>query len=162
MKVILRNYGIRMTTEEKQIARAQAADMTRTRATAQVPQLPRDIILQPAPRGILVSWGLPAGFSTDIARWRVYKDTENNLYQEMADRGTRQCFVETSAGAAPPVTNVFVSSVNLLGYESNKVQAQGQAAVEAGAPPMPPSPPPTGNTGGGYQGGNNSRSGAKT
>lgn len=153
MKVILRNYGIRMTNEQKQVARAQASDMTRTRSTAQVPSPPRDLILQAAPRGILVSWSLPAGFNTDIAKWRVYKDTESNLYQEMADRGTRQCFVETSAGATPPVTNIFVSSINLLGYESQKVQAQGQAAVEAGAPPMPPSPPPTGSPFGGYTGG---------
>ncbi len=155
MKVILRNYGIRMTNEEKQIARAQAADMTRTRATAQIPSPPRNLILQAGPRGILVSWSLPAGFNTDIFRWRVYKDDENNLYADIADRGIRQCFVETSAGSSPPVTNIFVSSINSLGYESQKVQAQGQSAVEAGAPVLPPSTPPTGGSGGGYTGGNN-------
>lgn len=153
MKVILRNYGIRMTNEEKQIARAQAADMTRTRSTAQMPQPPRNLILQPGPRGILLSWDLPAGFNTDIQRWRIYKDNEFNLYAEVADRGIRQYFVETTAGSTPPVTNIFVSSMNPLGYESPKVQAQGQAAVEAGAPALPPSTPPSGSTGGGYTGG---------
>lgn len=154
MKVILRGYGVNMTQQQRFAARSQAADMTRTRSTAQIPSPPRALVAVPAPRGILVSWSLPDGFNADISRWRVYKDDETNLYQEMADRGTRQCFVETTAGSSPTVTNVFVSSINLLGYESNKVQVQGQAAVEAGAPVMPPSQPVVGNISGGYAGGN--------
>lgn len=141
MKVILRGYGIRMTTEQKQIARAQARDMILTRGTAQRPQPPRDIILQSGPRGLLVTWNLPAGLNTDIQRWRVYKDNENTLYAEVNDRGTRQHFIEVTAGSTPPVVNVFVSSLNALGIESQKVQAQGQAATEAGAPTMPSVPP---------------------
>jgi hypothetical protein len=141
VKVILRNYGLRMTTEERQVARAQAADMVRTRGTAQVPLPPKDLVSQPGPRGILVSWNLPSGFSTDIQRWRVYKDDERTLYSEINDRGTRQCFVETSSGATPPTVNVFVSSMNALGVESQKVQAQGRATIESGAPAMPSAPP---------------------
>lgn len=141
MKVILRNYGIRMTSEQRQVARAQARDMTLTRGTAQLPSAPRDIICQSGPRGMLVTWNLPAGFNADIQRWRVYKDDENTLYSEVNDRGTRQCFVETTAGSAPIVTNVFVSSVNALGQESVKIQAQGKASVESGAPSMPSVPP---------------------
>jgi hypothetical protein len=141
MKVILRGYGIRVTSEERQIARAQARDATLTRGTAQKPQPPRDIIVQNGPRGLLVTWNLPAGFNTDIQRWRVYKDNESSLYAEIFDRGTRQHFIEATAGATPPVVNVFVSSLNSLGIESRKVQAQGQAAVEAGAPSMPSVPP---------------------
>lgn len=137
MKVITRGYGVRMTTEERQVARAQAADMTRTRGTAQKPQPPQNLVTQSGPRGFLVSWGLPSGFNLDIQRWRVYKDNENTLYAEINDRGTRQCFVETTAGATPPTVNIFVSSVNALGVESQQVQAQGKAVAEAGAPSMP-------------------------
>ena len=149
MKVIQRGYGIRMTTEDRQISRAQARDTTLTRGTAQVPQPPRDIIVQSGPRGLLVTWNLPSGFSTDIQRWRVYKDDENTLYAEINDRGTRQCFIETTSGSTPPVVNVFVSSVNNLGVESQKVQQQGKATTEAGAPSMPSVPPGYNSTGSG-------------
>jgi hypothetical protein len=152
MKVILRGYGIRQNPEEKIVARATARDLTLTRGTAKKPQPPRDIVAQSGPRGMLVTWNLPAGFNTDIQRWRVYKNDENTLYADINDRGTRQCFVESTAGSAPPVTNIFVSSMNSLGVESQKVQIQGQAAVEAGAPVMPSVPP--GYNSGGSGGGN--------
>ncbi len=152
--MIVRNYGVRVTTEQRQVARAQARDTTLTRGTAQVPQPPRDIIAQSGPRGILVTWNLPSGFNTDIQRWRVYKDDENTLYAEINDRGTRQCFIETTSGSTPPVVNVFVSSVNNLGVESQKVQQQGKAATEAGAPSMPSVPPGYNSAG---SGGGNTR-----
>jgi len=156
LKVILRGYGIRMSADEKQVARATARDLTLTRATAQTPQPPRDIAAQAGPRGILLTWSLPSGLNTDIQRWRVYKDDENTLYADINDRGTRQCFVETTSGSAPPVTNLFVSSLNNLGIESQKVQVQGVAAVEAGAPTMPSVPPGfnSGGAGGGSHGTN--------
>lgn len=141
MKVPLRNYGIRMTQQERQTARAQAADMVRTRGSSRPPGLPRDVFCQAASRGFLVTWKLPEAPSGDIQRWRIYKNDENTLYAEVNDRGTRQCFVESTAGSTPPVTNVFVTSVNSLGVESAKVQAQGVASTEAGAPAIPTVPP---------------------
>lgn len=152
MKVIQRGYGIRMTTEQRQVARANARDITLTRGTAQKPQPPREIITQSGPRGVLLSWSLPAGLNTDIQRWRIYKDNESTLYAEIMDRGTRQHFIEATSGTTPPVTNFFVSSLNSLGVESQRVQAQASASVEAGAPSMPSSPP--GYTDGGAGGGN--------
>jgi hypothetical protein len=151
MKVVLRGYGVRMTMEQRQVARTQAADITRTRGTAQAPQPPREIIVQSAPRGVLLSWSLPSGFNTDIQSWRIYKDDEATLYAEIKDRGTRQHFIETTAGTTPPVVNLFVSSLNQLGVESQRVQAQGSALAETGAPTMPSSPP--GYTQGGAGGG---------
>lgn len=141
MKVILRGYGIRMNSEQRQIAKAQARDSILTRGTDKTPQPPRDLIVQAGPRGFLVSWVLPSGFVADIQRWRVYKGDENTLYSEINDRGTRQCFIEATAGATPPQTNVFVSSINSFGAESQKVQIQGSATVEAAAPAMPTAPP---------------------
>lgn len=152
MKLPYRGYGIRMNSEQRQLAKSQAKDIVLTRGTAQRPQPPRDIIVQSGPRGMLVTWNLPTGFNTDIQRWRVYKGDENTLYAEVFDRGTREHFIEATAGATPPVTNIFVSSVNNFGIESQKVQVQGSAAVEAGAPSMPSVPP--GYNDGGAGGGN--------
>ena len=159
MKAILRDYGRHQNQQQRYVARSTARDLTLTRGTSRKPYPPRGVMCQSAPRGLLVTWNLPAGFNNDIQRWRVYKNDENTLYQEIADRGTRQCFVETTAGSSPPVTNVFVSSINNLGVESAKTPAQGAALTEAGAPAMP-NPPPEyndggaggGNTGGGYDG----------
>lgn len=140
MKVILRGYGVGMSAGERQNARTRAADLTRTRGTTLVPQPPRDIICQSAPRGVLVTWNYPA-VNFDIQRWRVYKGNEQTLFAEIKDRGTRQCFVDLTAGASPLVVNVFVSSLNSAGVESAKVQSQGSAIAEAGAPSLPTSPP---------------------
>ena len=139
MKVILRNYGVRQTTSERQASRAQAADAVRTRGTGKVPGMPRDVFMQPGPRGILVNWLPPAGFSADIVGWRIYKDDETKLFADLKDAKTTQHFIETTSGATPPVTNVFVSAVSNLG-ESAKVQAQGAAIAESGAPSMPSTP----------------------
>lgn len=155
MKVILRGYGIRQNTAERQASRAQAADMVRTRGTGKVPGMPRDVFLQPGPRGILVNWLPPAGFNDDIVGWRIYKDDETKLFADLKDANTTQHFIEATSGTTPPVTNIFVSAVSNLG-ESAKVQAQGAATVEAGAPAMP-STPPTYTTP--YTGGAGSRTG---
>lgn len=141
MKAILRGYGVGVTVAQKQISKATASDATRTRGTAQKPNPPQDIQVQSGPRGLFVTWGLPSGFNMDIQRWRVYKDNEDTLYAEVNDRGTRQCFIEATAGTTPPVVNVFVSSLNSLGVESHKIQAQGKSATETGAPAMPNVPP---------------------
>jgi hypothetical protein len=129
-----------MTAEERYVARSQAADLTRIRGTTRIPQPPRDIIVQAAPRGILLTWNYPTDYS-DIQRWRVYKDSETALFAEIKDRGTRQCFVPTTAGASPPTVNLFVSSMSIAGIESSVVQVQGKAIAEAGAPTLPAAPP---------------------
>lgn len=141
MKVILRGYGIRMTTEQRQIARSQARDMTIARGTGQKPQMPRDVFVQPGPRGVLINWRVAAGFTEDIAGFRIYKDNEQSLFAEIRDPNTTQHFIEATAGATPPVTNFFISSFNKLGIESPLVQVQSAAITEAGAPTMPSTPP---------------------
>jgi len=129
-----------MTTQERQNARAQAADMTRVRGTSQRPQPPRDVVCQPAPRGILVTWNFPL-INSDIQKWRVYKGDENTLFADIGDRGTRQCFVDSTAGTTPPPVNIFVSSMNAGGVESVKAHGLGQAIAEASSPAMPNVPP---------------------
>lgn len=140
MKAILRGYGLRMNTEERQIARSQADDMTRARGTARRPNAPRAIFVQTGPRGILVNWQPGAGFAKDIAGYRIYKDNEFSLFAEIHEPITTQHFIDSSAGSVPPVTNIFVSAISKLGRESPLVQAQSVAAVEPGAPPFPGTP----------------------
>lgn len=140
MKVILRGYGINMTNQQRQVARSQARDMVIARGTGRAPVSPRDVFVQSGPRGILVNWRAGEGFTADIAGWRLYKDTEDSHFADILDPNTQQHFIESTAGSTPPVTNIFVSSINQLGVESPKVQAQSTATVEAGAPSMPSTP----------------------
>lgn len=140
MKCILRNYGIRMTTEERQTARQQAQDMTIARGTGRTPQPVRDVVVQSAPRGVLLNWRMPSGYSGDVAGFRVFKDTETNLFVEIRDPNTRQHMVDSSAGSIPPVTNFFVAPINKLGVQGPTVMVQSSALVEAGAPQFPGSP----------------------
>lgn len=140
MKVVLRGYGINMTPQQRQQAKSQAKDLTRTRGTNRQPFAPRAVITQSSARGVLVSWSLPDNPNADVQRWRVYKGDESTLYQEINDRGIRQCIVSADSGSSPAAINVFVSAVNSLGRESVKVQAQGTPTAEAGAPSVPSAP----------------------
>lgn len=130
-----------MTPEERAVARTQAQDMTIARGTDRKPGVPRDISLTSGPRGILVNWRAPANYTLDVAGYRVYKDDETKLFQDIRDPLTTQCFVEATAGTTPPTVNVFVSTISKLGRESAKIQAQGSATAETGAPTMPSTPP---------------------
>jgi len=123
----------------RQIQRMHDANMIRTLGTQRTPQAPRGLVVQSSSRGFLLSWSLPATFD-DIVGWRIYKDTENQLYGELRDRGTRSYPIEATAGASPSYVNVFVSSLNARGMESPKVQIQGKATAEAGAPSVPTIP----------------------
>lgn len=120
--------------------KVRTSDFLRTRGTVKIPSPPRDIIAQSGPRGVLLTWSNPNQYS-DVTGWRIYKGDENTLYTEIRDRGNRQCFVESTAATISPVSNFFISSVNSLGKESQKVQAQKAALNESGAPAMPGSPP---------------------
>ncbi len=150
MKCILRDYGQNMNFQQRQVARRSADDITRARGTARTPSAPRDIIVQSGPRCLLLNWRMPGGLNSDIAGFRIYKDDESNLFVELRDPNTRQHVVDATAGSSPPVTNVFISSINKLGEESPLVQVQGAALTEAGAPSFPGSP---GTYGGGFGGG---------
>lgn len=49
-------------------------------------------------------------------------------------------YLDVTSGAVPPVNNFFVSALNSAGVESVKVQVQGSATAEAGAPSDPSVP----------------------
>lgn len=132
--------GAPKTPAENMQLRSQVADFVRQRGSAKPPNPPRDVILQSGPRGVFAVWSLPSGAATDIAGWRIYRDNESTLLDKIPDRGTRQYLIPASAGSTPPTVNVFISSVNALGVESTKVQAQGKATTEAAAPSLPSAP----------------------
>jgi len=140
------------STADRTKARQDTTDFVRIRGTAKVPLAPRDVIAQPGPRGVLITWNLPT-FNTDITGWRVYKGDENTLFQDIADRGVRTAFAESTGAASSPVTNFFVSSRNALGKESQKIQVKQAATNESGAPSTPGTPPAytQGYSGGGNQ-----------
>lgn len=140
MKVIVRGYGMGMTSNEKLNARVLASTLILTRGTTRVPKPPRDLFTQSGPRGILLNWRFPEGYSADIAGWRVYKGDENSLFAEIREPLTTQWFVESTAGSSPPTVLLFVSSFNKLGVESPKINVTGIAQVEAGAPTTPATP----------------------
>ena|SRR5579859_8134655 len=141
--------------------RQSTLDFLRTRGTAKRPDPPRDLIAQSGPRGVLLTWNNPQVYF-DIVGWRVYKSDESTLYTEIRDRGNRQCFVESTAATTSPTANFFVSSLNALGLESQKIQIQKAALNESGAPAMPGAPSgfttysaSTSNTSGKVSGGGN-------
>lgn len=143
-----------MTPVDINQERVRVHDYIQVRGTMRIPQPPRELIAQAAPRGVFVTWSLPTQYA-DITGWRIYKNDENTLYGQINDPGTRQEFVETTAGSPSVITNIFISSINSLGKESPKIQIQGAAAVEPGAPGMPGIPP--GYNQGGYGGGGSGR-----
>jgi hypothetical protein len=135
----------------------QAAEFIRMRGTNKRPDPPRSLQAQSARAGILITWEFPAAFK-DIAGWNIYKGTESQKQDGLKDPNTRQYFMPSSSGATPPIVNVFISAVNALGAESQKVQIQGKALVEVGAPANPN--PPAGSSSSGDAGANGASDGS--
>jgi hypothetical protein len=118
--------------------------------TSKPPRPPRDVTAQAGSRGALLTWKLPEDGGPDVTGYRVYKNNEDTLYEEVQDRGRRQEFVELSAGT-PTSTKypLFVSCLNAAGRESQKVQVIASASPETGAPALPDPPPGYGDEGSG-------------
>lgn len=127
-------------TPQVQSDKMRLSAQIQLRGTDTAPAPPRDVQCQSGARKVLLTWKLPERHD-DITRWRIYRDTESNLAMEVADKGTRQMFMDVTAGATPPVVNFFVSALNAMGTESRKVQVQGSALAEASAPADPALPP---------------------
>lgn len=121
------------------LTQAQAASWARTNGGNRRPQPPRNPQAQGGSRKVLVTWDMPF-VSDDIIGWRIYKDNENSMLDSIYDPNVRQYTVQATAGATPPTINVFISSLSKRS-ESSKVQVQGAALAESGAP-TDPAPPP--------------------
>lgn len=117
------------------------------------PQPPRNLQAQSGSRKILTTWDAPI-VADGIIGYRVYTENEGSLLATINDPSVRQYAVPATAGSSPPTKNIFVSSFSQKG-ESVRVQIQGKASVEAGAPADPSVPP--GSAASGTTGGNPGR-----
>jgi hypothetical protein len=122
------------------IEKQNVTNSIRVRGTASLPQSPRDVQVQAAAGGVLVTWKLPANHD-NVAGWRVYLNTESNLAAQIRDKGTRQQFIPLSSGATPQSVNVMVSAFTTLGRESAKV-VKSAAPLSQTATTVVPSVPP--------------------
>jgi len=123
------------------------------------PLPPRNLIAQGGSLELLITWNAPQIRSSDIAGWRVYRDNETNLVQNITDPSARQTRVKVPANTS---VALYVSSVSTRGAESSKVQIIGKANTDqyvvagtaggtggSAAPPPPgyPSEPTGGGSG---------------
>lgn len=116
------------------------AAQVRQRGTPAPPLPPRDVQVQSAAGGVLVTWKLPT-FHDNIAGWRVYVNTESNLAAQIRDKGTRQLFIPLGSSSSPTPVNVMVSSFTTLGRESGKVIVQGAPLSQTATTTVPTVPP---------------------
>jgi hypothetical protein len=122
-----------------------AADFTRVNGANRRPQAPRNPQAQSGSRKVLVTWDAPL-VTDGILGYKIYKDTESQLLDTLNDPNVRQYSVPSSAGSSPPTINIFISSFTKRD-ESQKVQVQGAATAESGAPTDPSVPTDSGASG---------------
>jgi hypothetical protein len=122
--------------QEKQ----QVSNQMRVRGVPGLPEPPRDVQVQSAAGGVLVTWKLPVNHDR-VAGWRVYLNNESNLTTNIRDKGTRQAFIPLSSGATPASVNVMVSAVTTLGRESGKVVIKSAPLAQAATTIVPTVPP---------------------
>lgn len=117
---------------------AAAKSFVRQNGTNSRPNPPRNLQAQSGSRKILTTWDAPI-VADGIIGYRVYTENEGSLLATIYDPNVRQYSVPASAGSSPPTKNIFISSIS-KNNESAKVQIQGKASVEAGAPVDPSVP----------------------
>lgn len=130
-------YPINFATGEY-LDQAGAASWVKANGPSSRPNPPRNLQAQSGSRKVLVTWDTPI-VSDGIVGYKIYKDNEGSLLDSVYDPNVRQYPVPASSGSTPPSVNIFVSSFTKRD-ESIKVQVQGAATAEAGAPadPKPP------------------------
>lgn len=131
-------YPLNMETG-RPLDQAGATQYFRVNGNGQRPSPPRNLQAQSGSRKILVTWDAPI-VSDGIVGYKIYTDNENSLLDSLYDPSVRQYSVPATAGTSPPTKNIFISSISKSG-ESVRVQIQGKASVEAGAPVDPSVPP---------------------
>ena len=121
------SYGPLVTPQTPGTMRAKrrSGDLFNARGPASRPASPRNIIVTGAHAALTVKWDAPTlPLANYVTGWRVYLDTESNLIGSISDAALTTYQVSVSDTHKH---NIFVSSLNRLGLESRKVQAQGSA-----------------------------------
>ena len=98
-------------------------DLMSKRGITVLPPAPRNVRVNAGTGYITVVWDTPQDLR-NVQSWRIYLDTENNLVDTIGDTARTSTQVNLSDHAKH---NVYVSSVNPMGKESRKVNAQGAA-----------------------------------
>jgi hypothetical protein len=127
-----------LSDSERYANRALASDYLRNTGTGKPPSPPRDLQVQPAPRGIKVNWGLPLDGGADIIGWLIFSPDDITVADSLPSRSTR---TYTLAGTAGSIIVGYVASVNAQGVRSTPVLFSATAIAEAGAPSYPSNPP---------------------
>ena len=103
----------------------RGADLYNARGSAQAPAPPRNILVTGGSKVLVVTWNPPVPqLAGTVTGWRIYLNTETNLIGAISDPALTT-YVVTVGDTIKH--NVFVSSLNRMGLESRKVQAQGSA-----------------------------------
>lgn len=131
------NYPVNMQTGEP-LDQAAATQYFRVNSDNRACNPPRNLQAQAGSRKVLATWDAPV-LATGIVGYKIYTNNEGQLLDTINDPSVRQYNVPASAGASPPVMNIFVSSFTNQ-RESMPAQVQGSASPEAGAPADPPVP----------------------
>jgi len=106
-------------------AKRRSGDLFNARGLATRPPPPRNIIVSGTHAVLIVKWDAPAfPLVNYVNGWRIYLDTESNLVASISDAALTT--YQVSIGDTQK-HNIFVSSLNRMGLESRKVQAQGSA-----------------------------------
>ena len=127
-------------TQGNVLEKQQVSNQQRVRGVPGLPESPRDVQVQSAAGGVMVTWKLPTNHDR-VSGWRVYINNENNLAMQVRDKGTRQAFIPLSSNSSPSPVNVMVSSVTTLGRESGKVVVQGTPHTQSTTTTVPSVPP---------------------
>lgn len=112
--------------------RRAITDKIVSRGTSKQPEAPRDLQFQTGSRGGLLTWKLPVS-SADVSGYRVYKDDEASLYEEIQDRGRRQEYIELTATPSGSVAITAIArAANIVTVTVAKVVRKGDSVVVAG------------------------------
>jgi len=118
-----------------------------SQGTRRRPQSPRSLISQAASLGAVLTWNAPVKMKGVIG-FRIYKDSETNLLEEVRDLSRRQYRVTLPANTK---ANYYVSTFTVQGAESPKIpilvssNTDQLATAGSGTNGSQPSPPPSWN-----------------
>src|SRR6266550_2856151 len=116
-----------------------------SQGTRRRPEPPRSLVSQPASLGAVLTWNAPVK-TKGVVGFRIYKDTETNLLEEVRDPARRQFRVVLPANTK---ANYYVSTFTSQNAESPKIpvlvssNTDQLATAGSGTNGSQPSPPPS-------------------
>lgn len=133
----------------EQISKIVATVSRNSQGTRRRPQSVRSLTSQQASLGAVLTWNAPVK-TKGIVGFRIYKDNETNLLEEVRDPNRRQYRITLPAATT---ATFFVSSITAQGAESPKLPVVVSSTTDqlvtsgtgGGTNGSQPSPPPNWN-----------------